>query len=244
MKNLTCMVIDDERHAAELLTTYIQKTPDLAAAGVYTNPLRALETINENPSGADITFLDIDMPEFSGMDLAGLINRKTIVVFTTSYREYAPEAFEKNAADYLLKPISYERFLRCIQKIRDNSGAQPQATAADHFFIKTDIRGKMLRVNTTDIRYIESIGNYVQIFLSKEKVIAYLTLKEVLAHLPPGKFSRIQKSLVVSHAHIRSVEHFQVRLLDREEPLPIGRAYSESFLREMETRLLISNRKA
>lgn len=242
MKTLTCLTIDDERHAAELLNTYIQKTPGLAPAGIYTNPLKALEAINESTSGPDITFLDIDMPELSGIDLAGLISRKTSVVFTTSFPQYGPEAFEKNAADYLLKPISYERFLRCIQKIREQH-AMPARVAADHFFIKTEIKGKMLRVCIPDIRYIQSNDNYVHIFLAKEKLTAYLTLSELLAHLPAGQFSRIQKSIVVAHAHIRSVEHFQVRLLDRPEPLPIGRAYSDSFLKEIEASLLISKRK-
>ena len=239
MRNLNCLVIDDERHAAEVLSAYITQTPGLSVTALYTDPLKALALFHENGPIPDVTFLDIDMPALSGMDLAGLINLQTVVVFTTSYREYAPEAFEKNAADYLLKPISYERFLRCIQKIRDRIPAQ---SAAAHFFLKTDIKGKMIKVNIAEIRYIESTGNYVQIFLGKEKIIAYLTLGELLAQLPAGQFSRIHKSLIVAHAYIRSIEHFQVRLQDRAEPLPVGRAYSEAFLQAIQADLFISKR--
>ncbi|QHS56560.1 response regulator transcription factor [Mucilaginibacter sp. 14171R-50] len=240
MKNLTCLVIDDERHAAELLTTYISKTPGLEAFGLYTDPLKALEVFAAGRGIPDMTFLDIDMPELSGIDLAGMIGGRSTVIFTTSYREYGPEAFEKNAADYLLKPISYERFLYCIQKIRQE---RPVRELNDYFFIKTDIKGKMLRINTTDIRYIESNGNYVQLFLAKEKVIAYLTLGEILAQLPQADFSRIHRSFVVAHAYIRSVEHGQVRLQDRADTLPVGEAYREAFLHKMEAALIVSKRK-
>ncbi|MFD0767140.1 LytR/AlgR family response regulator transcription factor [Mucilaginibacter lutimaris] len=242
MKNLNCLVIDDERHAAELMSAYIEKTPGLSCTGIYTNPLKALENFDGNQQLPDITLLDIDMPELSGMDLAGLINHRTTVVFTTSYREFAPEAFEQNAADYLLKPVSYERFLTCIQKIRGKAASIAQPVA-DYFFVQTDIKGKIRKIDIPEIRYIESKGNYVQLFLGKEKVLAYLTLSEVLDYLPKGQFSRIQKSIVVAHTHIRSVEHFQVRLQDLPEALPIGRAFSGVFLREMQTALLISKRK-
>ena len=105
--NLSCYVIDDEFHALELLIAFIAKTPGLELAGASTKPLAALPEIQNHPP--DITFLDVDMPDLSGLDLAGLINRQTTVVFTTSYREFAPEAFEKEASDYLLKPIDDER---------------------------------------------------------------------------------------------------------------------------------------
>jgi DNA-binding LytR/AlgR family response regulator len=239
---MICIVIDDERHAANLLADYIRQTPGLELAGIFTNPLTALELFSGTGPAPDLTLLDIDMPELSGMDLAGLISHKTRVVFTTSFREYAPEAFEKDAADYLLKPVGYERFLRCIQRIRARDVSQAAITV-EYFFVKSDIKGKMVRVSIPEIRYIESNGNYVQIYLAKEKIIAYLTLSEIMAQLPPGRFSRIHRSIVVAQGYIRSVEHFQVKLLDRAELLPIGRTYSAHFLKELQAALLISKRE-
>jgi len=241
MKNLQCLVIDDERHAAELLSAHVLKTPGITLGGLYTSPLKAIELLNSGGPFPDITFLDINMPELSGMDLAGLITSQTTVVFTTSFREYAPEAFDKEAADYLLKPISYERFLRCIQKIRSRY-AEITHPNTKYFFLKTDTKGKIIKVDIAEIRYIESAGNYVQIYLAKERIMAYLTLGEILEQLPAGDFSRIHKSCIVAHAHIRSVEHFQVRLQDREAPLPVGHAYSEAFQRRIQADLLVSKR--
>jgi DNA-binding LytR/AlgR family response regulator len=239
--NLTCYVIDDEYHAIQQLTDYISKTPGLTLAGSTTHPLTALQVISEGPPVA-LTFLDIDMPELSGLDLAGMIRSKTTIVITTAYREYGPEAFEKNAADYLLKPISYERFLTCIQKIKDRqpaSGEQP-----DFFFVKSDIKGKILKVSIPEIRYITSLDNYVEIHLQneKEKVIAYLTLSELLEKLPPGQFYRIHKSVIVAHRYIASIDHFQVRLHD-QTILPVGKVYSAAFLEQMQAVLLISKRQ-
>jgi two-component system LytT family response regulator len=237
--NLTCYLIDDESHAIELLAGYVRRTPGLVLAGSSTHSLAALQAITEGPRVA-LTFLDIDMPELSGLDLAGMIREHTTVIFTTSYREYAPEAFEKDAAGYLLKPISYERFISCIQKIKTKQFSKREHPA--YFFVKTDIKGKMVRVNIPDIRYVSSMDNYVCIHLEKEKIIAYLTLQELLEQLPPGLFSRIQKSFVVAHAYIQSLEHFQVRLQD-ETVLPVGKVYSHDFLEHMKSVLLVSRRK-
>jgi two-component system LytT family response regulator len=237
--NLTCYVIDDEFHAIELLTNYINKTPGLTLSGSATHPLTALQAINEGPP-VSLTFLDIDMPDVSGLDLAGMIRSKTTVVFTTSYREYGPEAFERNAADYLLKPISYERFLSCIEKIKD--GQKAAGKQKDFFFVKSDIKGKIVKVFIPGIRYITSLDNYVEIHLEKEKIIAYLTISELLGELPPGQFSRIQKSVVVAHQYIASVEHFHVRLQD-QTVLPVGKIYSAAFLEQMRSVLLISKRQ-
>jgi two-component system LytT family response regulator len=237
--NLTCLVIDDEPHAIRVLSGYIQKTPGLELAGTATNPLDTLELFTGScPPG--LTFLDIDMPELSGLDLAGMVGRQTRVVFTTSYRQYGPEAFEQGAAGYLLKPVSYERFLNCIHQLRQLPPLSVTETAS--FFVKTEMKGKMVRVDIGEIRYISAMGNYVEIHLGgHEKIIAYLTLNEVFGRLPAGQFYRIQRSVIVAAAYLRSIEHFQVRLTDRTV-LPVGKTYSAAFLAALSPSLLISKR--
>ena len=236
---MNCLVIDDEPHAAAILTDYINSTPGLILSGTFTNPLLAMESFSSaNPP--ELTFLDVDMPEISGMDLAGMIRDSTTVVFTTSYPEYAVAAFEKDAADYLLKPISYERFLTCVQKIRSK---QMAARPADHFFVKTGTKGKIIRVNISEIRYIVSMGNYVEIHLDgAHKVIAYMTLEELLQQLPQKEFLRTHRSFIVSRKYIMAVEPSQIRL-PNEVLLPIGKTYKQHFLREMQASLLISKRE-
>jgi two-component system LytT family response regulator len=237
--NLTCYVIDDEPHAVNILNSYIQKTPGLLLIGTALSPLIGLQEISAGQA-PDLTFLDVDMPELSGLDLAAMINQQTTVIFTTSYREHAPEAFENDAADYLLKPISYERFLRSIQKVKTR--LLREKAEKPYFFVKSDMKGKMIRVSFADIRYISSIGNYVEIYLGKEKVIAYLTLSELDDLLPANQFYRIQKSVIVSSLFIQSIEQSQVRLLD-QTMLPIGAQYKEAFLKEIRSSLWVSKRE-
>ncbi|MEO7215555.1 LytTR family DNA-binding domain-containing protein [Mucilaginibacter sp.] len=236
--NYTCYVVDDEPHATAVLVDYINRTPGLSLAGSHANPLAALAEMTQAPPA--LAFLDIDMAELSGIALAGMINQHSAVIFTTSFREYGAEAFEKNAAGYLLKPISYERFLACVQKIREPGSHRAEAEKT-FFFIKTEAKGKMVRVPIPDITYIRSLGNYVEIYLGKEKLIAYLTLSELYEQLPPGKFSRIEKSFIVSHDHIQSIENFRAKLADGTA-LPIGRTYSAAFMEKMKRLLLVSKR--
>jgi two-component system LytT family response regulator len=238
---LTCMIIDDEPHARELLTDYIQKTPGLSLQGSYANPLEALQVFS-GPNPPALAFLDVDMPELNGLELAGLVNGMTTVIFTTSHREYAPEAFEKNAADYLLKPIGYPRFLAAVNKasarllVRESS-EEP----IGFFFLKTEVKGKLVRVNIPDIQYVESMGNYIQFYTAKEKIIAYLTLTEALEKLPREEFSRVHKSFAVAHHAIRVIEQGQLKLSDGTA-IPIGRAYAESFMEAVRPFLLSSRR--
>jgi two-component system LytT family response regulator len=237
--SLTCYIVDDEFHAVEILEEYIRITPGLELLSSSTKPLHALEEITaQRPA---ITFLDIDMPGINGLDFAGLVNSLTTIIFTTSYRNYAPEAFEKEAADYLLKPISYERFLRSIQKVRKNSSATaalPDETPSS-FFIKTGIRGKLLRVVISEIIYISSALNYIEIHFKEQKLMTYLSIAEILEKLPQGSFSRIHKGFIVNHHFLQSIEYAQVKLQD-QTILPVGRAFRSEFRKKIIPEMLTS----
>jgi len=226
--NLSCYIVDDEPHALRILEDFVNRTPGLELLGSSAKALEALEEISSSLPA--LTFLDVDMPELNGLQVAGLVNTQTTVIFTTAYREYAPEAFEKEAADYLLKPISYERFLVCIQKIRKRTASVVQTPnpLPAFLFVKSGTREKLLQVSVQDIVYISGFDHYVEIQLRDQKIVTYLKLSEALAKLPSDQFSQIHKSHIINHAFIRSLEPGQVKLQDLTT-LPIGRAYKAAF---------------
>ncbi len=225
--SLRCYIVDDESHAIRILADYVQRTPGLVLAGTATEPLRALAEI----SGADppdVVFLDVDMPELNGLDFAALAGDSVTVVFTTAFREYAVEAFERHAADYLLKPVFYERFLACVQRLRNRE----RPAAGEAFFVKTGTRGKLQRIGIDGIRYIEGADTYIDILSKNGKVTTYMTLSEVLQRLPPDLFSRVHKSFIVRDALVAVIEPGQLKLEDGTV-LPLGPSYREAFHRKL-----------
>ncbi|MET3982029.1 two-component system LytT family response regulator [Mucilaginibacter sp. UYP25] len=241
--HLSCYIVDDEHHSIEVIARYVEQTPGLELLGSSTNPLEVLELFAGGVSPA-ITFLDVDMPQLNGLDMADLLGASTKVIFTTSFREYAPEAFEKNAVDYLLKPIIYTRFLKAITKVNNRVIPTIYQMQGDYFFVKSNIKGKFHRVDISEIRYIENIGNYITIHFGKDKerIVTYLTLSEVLHKLPEQSFTRIHQSYVVNHAFINSLEYAQVRLYDQIS-LPIGGTFRVAFREKIQSNILVSKRE-
>jgi len=239
---LKCYLIDDEPHALELLEGYIYKTHGLTLLGKSLNPLEALPDI-AGGNIPDITFLDIDMPQLNGLEVAGIIGNQTRIIFTTSFREHGPEAYEKDAVDYLLKPISYERFLKGISKVRkllSDTGADQ--VRPSYFLIKSGTKGNFRRIDIAEIRYIENIGNYIYIYVANEKIAAYLTLSDVLEKLPEDDFSRIHQSFIVNHQSLLAVEYNQVKVAEGLF-LPVGGTYRAGFRRKIQDKILISKRE-
>jgi two-component system LytT family response regulator len=239
---ITTYIIDDEYHAVEVLTDYIGKTPGLTLTGSSTDPLQALEAITTMQAPL-LTFLDVDMPGLSGIELGKLISGSTKVIFTTSYREFGPEAFELGAADYLLKPISYERFLKCVQKIRTELSSKDDQHVKEpfSFFVKTDIKGKLVRIMANDIIYISSDQNYLHIHLSHEKIKAYLTMSELLEQLPAAQFCRTHRSYIVNLNCVKGVEPGQIRL-SNQVVIDLGRTYRDELMQRLNSTLIISHR--
>lgn len=240
--NFTCYIIDDEPDAVALLRDYIGRTPGLELIGSSLNPLVALDEITSS-NAPDITFLDVDMRQLSGLDLAGMVNLYTTVVFTTAFSEYALEAFEKEAFDYLLKPIDYERFAKCIQKARRkiNRPTHAAVTGTDDFFnIKSEIKGRMVRIRFEDVMYIEGAVNYIQIHTRDEKHMTYLTIKEIARHLP-DYFARIHRSFIVNVNFIKVIERGRLKLHNGED-LTMGDHYKQQFLESMDAQLIKTDR--
>jgi DNA-binding LytR/AlgR family response regulator len=241
--NLSCYVVDDEYHSIEILRAYIEKTPGLELKGSSTDPLLALNQVASS-GPPDITFLDVDMPELSGMAFAGMVSAYTRVIFTTSYPEYAIEAFEKDAVDYLLKPISYERFLKGVNKVKKLFLAQRgKVPEREYFYIKSDLKGKLVKINFQDILYVEASQNYIFIHVFKTKHAAYLTMEEIEQYLPRERFLRVHRSFIVNLEKIRTMENGQVTL-EEGSVIPLGRAYKEPLVISMKEALLQSRRNA
>jgi DNA-binding LytR/AlgR family response regulator len=215
---LQCTLIDDERHALDVLRSFVQRTPGLQLAGSYTDPLKALSEIN-NGNVPDIAFIDVDMPQINGLDLAARLPKRTKIVFTTSFREYAADAYEQEAADYLMKPIAYERFLRCITRLS-------ATLAANHpgmLFIKDVLKGTMAGVPASEVIFISAALNYLELHLAEKKMMVYGGLSDFADKLPPS-FYRVHRSYIVNLRHVQSAGPTSL-VMNNGAIIPVGGKY-------------------
>jgi DNA-binding LytR/AlgR family response regulator len=241
--SITCYVVDDESKAVELLKEYIERTPDLELVGSSQNPLNALDFLT-SANAPDLTFVDIDMRLLSGMELAGMVNLYTTVIFTTAFPEYALQAFENEAFDYLLKPINYNRFAKCIQRVRRKRIKLPQphySLRQDFFNVKSEVKGRMYKVRFDEVMYVEGADNYILIHTPDENHLTYLTLKEIEHHLPGDVFVRIHRSFVINLNYVRIIERNRV-ILTNGEYMVLGNNYKERFLSLMDEHLIKTGR--
>jgi len=229
MKNiLKCVIIDDEEHAIELLKDYISELPSLSLYKTYNNPILALDDIKADDD-IDIIWLDIDMPGISGLELAKSLRHKTKkLIFTTAHTQYAVEAFEVKADNYLLKPIKLSRFVSLVSELTETL-SQPEVVKSNFFFIKGDEKGKLIRLDMDSIIMIEGLKNYIVIYTKTERFTTYLTMLEAeMALLNDGKFMRIHKSFIVNSEEIKKVNGSTVYLTNDIE-IVLGTSYKERF---------------
>ena len=240
---ITCIIVDDEQHAIDVLAHYVKQIPFLQLAASFTQPVQALQFLRENP--VDLLFLDIQMPEISGMDFIRMVRGRSKVILTTAYSEFVTEGFELEVADYLLKPIPFPRFLRAVQRIED--AATPPATPSpstaedisdDYFFVKTELKGKMLKINFRDIDYIESMKNYVAIHHNGNRTMALLNMKDLEERLPVRYFMRIHRSYIIAVEKIVAIEGNTVALRNIKERILLGDTYRSSFLERMKDKII------
>lgn len=238
---ITCYIVDDEAHAIQILTRYVEQTPGLSLVGATDNPLQALQVISTGQVRPQLVFVDVDMPLLSGIELADFLIPFSRVVFTTAFEEFALQAFDKNAVDYLLKPITYERFLKTVQRIQAATSAESSQQEEDYFFIKSDVKGRITRLDLKDVLYVEALQNYIRIHTVQGKHITYLTMKEMEEYLPKERFLRVQKSFIVNTSRVKAVEGNQL-VLDNGEMLPLGASYRPAFLEKLNARFWKSRR--
>ncbi|MBN8855130.1 MAG: hypothetical protein BGO55_25020 [Sphingobacteriales bacterium 50-39] len=232
----TCIIVDDEQHAIDVLEHYVKQIPSLRLLASFTNPLQALDLLNREK--VDLLFLDIQMPDISGLDFIRAIQGRSKVILTTAYSEFVTEGFELEVEDYLLKPIPFPRFLKAVQRIQQTESDVPETGVDDYFFLKTELKGKMLRVNFSDIDYIESMNNYVAIHHNGIKTLALLTMKDLENRLPQARFMRIHRSFIIPVDKITAIEGNMVMLRNVREGILLGETYRPAFLEKMRGKML------
>jgi DNA-binding LytR/AlgR family response regulator len=222
---MKCLAIDDEPLALDVLEKYIGKMPDLTLTRRCTSALEALEFLNKNE--VDLLFLDIRMPELSGIQFLKTLKNPPMVIFTTAYENYALESYELDVVDYLLKPIPFERFMKAVNKAKeifDLGKARPgQEPDIDFIFVRADYQ--MVKINLDEVLYIEGLKDYVKIFCGPKPIFSHQNLKSIEGKLPTGKFVRVHKSYIVSVKKIETIQKNGLRVGGQD--IPIGDMYRD-----------------
>ena len=229
---LNCIIIDDEPLARKGLREYIQDVDFLQLVGEFDSPLKATEVLTNQK--IDLMFLDIHMPKITGLEFLRSLQHPPHVVFTTAYPQYAVDGFDLNVLDYLVKPVSFDRFLKAAMKAKDviskmSVSGSPGSTIEDYVFIKAD--NKLVKIFYNDILYVEALQNYVTIHTTNKKYITYLTFKSMEESLPADQFIRVHKSYLVSASKIESIEGNCIRIGQHE--IPISRTVKEEVLEKL-----------
>ncbi len=243
---LKCIVIDDEPLALDIITDYISKIPFLTLVKSTENAIEALQLVQEG--GIDLVFLDIQMPELTGIQFLKIAGDKANYILTTAYSQYALESYDLNVSDYLLKPIAFDRFYKAVEKVRlqvqkpNHSGLSqvevpvhvppPASPQQDFIFVKTE--HKIQKIQLDDILYIEGLKDYISIFTKNERIITLQNMKKMEETLPKGRFIRVHKSYIIGVEKIESIE--RSRILIAGKTIPVGDTYREAFFKLIDTK--------
>jgi len=224
---IRCIAVDDEPLALELMETYISQVPDLELLQTFTDAITAWGFLKKNT--VDLVFLDIQMPDINGIQLAKSLSKKNpMVIFTTAFSKYAVEGFNVEAVDYLLKPFEFNRFIQAVNKVREQQALKdttPIVLDEQAIFVKSDYQN--IRILTRDIQYIEGFDDYIRIHVDTGKSIyTLMSLKSMLEKLPDSDFIRIHRSYIVPVKRIKRIHNQHIQLAEKE--LPIGKSYVEA----------------
>ena len=229
---INALVIDDEPVARKGIASYVEQTPFLQLVGTAKSALEANDFLREH--AVDLLFLDIEMSDLTGVEFMRSLKNPPAVIFTTAYRDYATEGFELDAIDYLVKPISMQRFLKAANKaltVFENQKNAPvtalQKTGKDHFFIKSD--GHYIKIKLDDVLYFESERDYIFIYTSKKRYMTLLTLKQLEQELPADNFLRVHRSFIVALDKVDSLEGHLIYIKDKQ--IPVSRGMQESVFK-------------
>ncbi len=229
MKKLQCLIVEDEELARDLLENFIQKIPHLELVAKCENPLSGMEILRNK--SIDILFLDIQMPELTGVEMLKLIPQKPVVIFTTAYPSYALEGYQLNVTDYLLKPYSFDRFVQAVNKASEmvrlkngNTDSNQSTETKDYFLVNSD--HKVIKIKYADLVYVESMREYVAYHTKAQgRILSLMSLKKLEVDLPSDRFLRIHKSYIVSTEKVTALEGNLVHI--GETKIPIGASYKD-----------------
>ncbi len=229
MTNLRCCVIDDEPLAQDLIASYIEKTPFMQLAGKFNSAQDAIKTILED--NVDIVFLDIHMPQLSGMEFARIVPPTCRIIFTTAYDRYAIEGFKLNALDYLMKPVSYEEFInsanRALEWVELRRKAAEASNDKDYMIVKSEY--KYVQIAVKDILFVEGLKDYVKIYIADEKspVTTLMSMKALERFLPESEFMRVHRSFIINTTKIKTIE--RNRIVFGNHYIPVSESYKQAF---------------
>lgn len=225
-----CLIVDDESLALRLMEDHVSKVPGLEIVGKCRHALEALQVLQREE--IDILFLDIQMPDLTGVELIKILKHKPAIILTTAYAEYALEGYQLEVVDYLLKPIALDRFLQAVRKaqewvdLRKQAPSVPQTTKPDHFFVKSDY--KQVRINYADVTHVEGLREYVSIYAGGKRIVTLETMKNMEQLLPSDLFMRVHKSYIVNTSRIKSINGNQIEL--GEIRIPLGKVFRAQVL--------------
>lgn len=228
MNKLKCIVVDDEPLAQEVLERYLQNIREIELVTTCSNALEAFEVLNNE--SIDLMFLDISMPVISGLDFLRSLHKAPAVIITTAHPDYALQGYDLDVVDYLVKPVSLERFMKAVNKAIERVRVPlPQArnSMPDYMFVKSD--QKLIRINFADIHYIEGMKDYVKIFTNEKMIVTLHTMKFFEANLPSDQFIRIHKSYIANASSIKSIAGNELEL--HQSRLPIGSSYKDNLMK-------------
>lgn len=227
---MKCVIIDDEPLAIDVIKSHLAGHADLELVGTGSNAIQAAEILKSKQ--VDLLFLDIQMPEVTGIDFLRSLENPPLVVFTTAYAEYAVEGFELDAIDYLLKPISKDRFDKAIAKAHEyyklKHGNEVDNTELEEEYIFVKANQKLIKISYEDIKYVEAFADYVKIYVPDKRIVTLQTMKKMEAKLPEDKFCRIHRSFIVGLKHIESYNTSEVEINGNK--LPIGKNFKDNFM--------------
>ena len=234
MSKIKCLIVDDEPVAREILTSFVAKIPNLELVKSCKNAMEAFEVVNQQ--NIDLFFLDINMPDVSGLTLAKSINKKSKIIFTTAYREYAVDGFDLQAVDYLLKPISFDRFLQAVNKFFETTIVSNSETKNDEVLTKSDFifvrsERKMVKIVFDEILYIESLSDYIKVHLLDKIIVTRETISNIETKLPNKNFLRIHRSFIINLNEADSYTNEFVEV--KNNAIPISRSYKENVLKRL-----------
>lgn len=238
---INCLIIDDEQPAINVIVNYIKNVSYLNLIATTTNPIEGLNIINNQR--IDLVFLDIQMPEITGLEFVKTISGKCKIIIISAYAEFALEGFELEVIDYLLKPVPISRFLKATQKAKDllDNAFTPKEKYDENQFImvKGDNKGKLIKIEMDEINYIEGTGNYVTIFCETKKILSLINMKDLEEKLPHHKFIRVHKSFIVAVSKIASLDGNMIILKNPPKAeIMIGKVFKPAVLERLKSRMI------
>ena len=228
---VSCIILDDEPFAVQLLEEYARKVPFLEIIYAGSDVFKVIELLNSKL--VDIVFIDIQMPELTGMELMNMVRNRHNFIITSAYQEYALDAFRFNVIDFLLKPVSFSRFYQSVEKYLRWKETFTEKNKSDHFFVKAD--RKLHKVSPSSILYIEGLKDYIRIHTNDDKIVVHENMKDIIKKLPVGEFLRIHRSYIIPVKRIRTLEGNLINIGDSLQ-LPVGETYRKKVTEYFRTR--------